>query len=89
MACVISKTTNVTSKILAKMNREMGDLRTAVLQTGATINSLLLKRNLGYQPFPGSRQIPCLSVSDSSHTIDGQIGDLHQEIHRQNLSSDF
>lgn len=33
--------------------------------------------------------MPCLSVSDSSHTIDGQIGDLHQEIHRQNLSSDF
>lgn len=71
---------------MAYVNREMGGLRTAVLQNRATIDYLLLNHNLGYQWFPG---MCCFNVSDSSHTVDGQIGDLYKEIHRQNLSRDF
>lgn len=83
MVCVISKTTNITAKILAKVNLEMGELRTMGLQNRVTIDYLLIKHILGCQQFSDTC---CFNVSDFSHASDDQINHLHKE---KELSSDL
>lgn len=52
MACLISKTTNTTAKLLAQIKQEIGELKITVLQNRATTDYLLLKHNLDCQKFP-------------------------------------
>lgn len=70
-----SYTANITGKILAEMNQEIGEMRNTVLQNRATIGYLLLKHSLNCQQF---RAI-CSYVSDFSHTVDGQLNALYKE----------
>lgn len=53
MACIISKTINITAKILAEISLEMDKLKITVLWYRGTIDYLLLKYNLGCQQLPG------------------------------------
>lgn len=73
LACITSKTTNMTAKILGEMNQEMLEWRTAVFQNRA----MLLKKNWGCKQFPG---MCCFHISDFSHAIDNQINELQKEI---------
>jgi hypothetical protein len=78
LACMVSKTTNITVNLLAEISQEMGELRTTILQTRAnSIYYLLFSHNLGCQQFHG---LCCSNVIYVSHTFDGQINDLHKEI---------
>lgn len=57
------------------MNEGMSELRTTVLQNRTTLDYLWLRHNLGCHPCPGM----CgFDVSDVSHTVGGQINDLHR-----------
>ena len=60
MASMISKTTNITVKVLAEINRWMGELRTTVLQNRAPIIICCLSIILIIK-FPG---MCCFNVSD-------------------------
>lgn len=62
-------------KILAEVNHGMEEWRTTVLESRATVDYLFLKHSLGRQQFLG---LCCFSVSDLSHTTDGQTDNLHK-----------
>lgn len=56
MACMISKTTYITAKILAEISQEMDELRTTVLQN-SNYELFVVQHNLSCQQLPGIYQI--------------------------------
>lgn len=70
IACLIGKTAKSTAKVLVKINQEMGELRTMVLQNKDGRDGLWLKYNLDYQQFTS---MYCFSISNFSHASANQL----------------
>ncbi|XP_041418710.1 uncharacterized protein LOC121393669 [Xenopus laevis] len=73
-ACIMVKSINATSKAIASLLADFGDIRNAVVQNRAAIDYLLFKHNHGCQYFKG---MCCFNLSDHSHAINQQLGILH------------
>lgn len=85
MACIISKTINITAKILAEISLEMDKLRITVLWYRGTIDYLLLKYNLGCQQLPGI----CLALMCQIVFIPLMVNLMIYIMIGKNLSNDF
>ena len=52
LACVYSKTTNLTGSILLEFNQELGEVQDVALQNLTTTDYLRLKEHMGCEQFP-------------------------------------
>ncbi|XP_044845459.1 uncharacterized protein LOC123350792 [Mauremys mutica] len=74
LACSAVKALNTTSKALALLNEEQGELRHGLLQNRAAIDYLLMQHHYGCEKLDG---MCCFNLSNNEKAVHNQIVKLH------------
>lgn len=89
LACTLAKGLNSTSHALDVLNRELRQVREAIVENRAAIDYLLLRYNHGCEEFKG---LCCFDLEQSSEIVDTDIHhlkELAQNISHNQSSLDF